>query len=124
MSDALQTNAADEQQVAHGRRVTKDRSRRQAALWRQLLSTPDGREWLWDVLLPELGARQIGLHLDPYQLYALEGRRNVAHKFEALLMREFPRQYLEMQGEAMARAERQTRENQAVRAARADGDTR
>jgi hypothetical protein len=119
VNEPLQTNAADERQLAHARRVEKERGRRRLALWRQLLSTPDGREWVWDVLLPELGVRETGLHLDPYQLYALEGRREVGRKFEGLLGREFPQQYLEAQGEAIARAERQARENQAARATRA-----
>lgn len=119
MSDALQTNAADERQLAHARRVEKERARRELALWRQFFSQRDMRELWWDVIMPALGLRESGLHLDPHQLYALEGRREVARKFEALAARNFPQQYLEAQGEAIERNERQTRENQAARATRA-----
>ena len=114
----VQTNAADADQVQHGSRVTKERARRRLALWRQLLSTKDGREWVWEVLLPDLGVRQTGLHLDPYQLYALEGRREVGRKYEALLTQEFSRQYLEAQAESYARDEQQRRENAAARVKR------
>jgi hypothetical protein len=116
--DALQTNAADEEQLARARAVEKERLRRRAALWRQLLSTRDGREFVWDVLLPELGLFEAGLHLEAHQLFALEGRRNVARKFWALITRDHARLFLEMQGEAIERAERQRQENQAARVKR------
>lgn len=123
MIEPLQTNAADEQQVAHAGRVTKARRRRSRALWRQLLSTPDGREWVWEVLLPELGLFESGITLDPHQLFALEGRREVGRRFYALLTTEYPEKFLEAQAEAMERATRQERENQAARVRPATDNT-
>jgi len=51
----MQTSASDVEQVTQQGDRVKARERRVAELWRWLLSKPIGREFLWDVLLADVG---------------------------------------------------------------------
>lgn len=110
--DALQTNAADEAQVAHARRKTKERKRRAYRLMRQQLSTPDGREFVWNEL------QEHGLYADAYgnaeAVFAFLGRRREGLRLLGEVMKH-PRLYLEMQREAFERDARDAAENEASR---------
>lgn len=112
----LQTSATDVDQLAHAQRKEKDRARRRFTLLRQQLSTPDGREFVWQEL------ERHGLYQAIYGpvefVYTQLGRRAAGLELLADLQRH-PQAYLQMQNEAIARDEREARENQAARTRRA-----
>jgi hypothetical protein len=114
--EALQTNAADEAQITRARRKVKDRRRREHALMAQQLSTYDGREFVWRELERHGIYREIGGTTDA--VFTALGRRSAGLELLADVM-SHPQQYLLMQNEAMVRAERESKDNQAARTAAA-----
>lgn len=117
MSDReLVTNAVDEEQIARARRKVRDRERRTLALWRQQMSTADGRELVWSLL----GECQIFEYIggaDVNAVYMQLGLRNFGAQLLARLMANHSREFLLMQNEAMARDQRERQENVAARTA-------
>jgi hypothetical protein len=113
--DALQTNAADPDQVAHGREKTKRREQDDTALVREQLSSKQGREFVWKVL------RMTGLYAhiggDVEAVYTAIGRRSLGIELLGEVNRH-PELYLQMQNEAIARAKRERDENRAGRTRR------
>ena len=114
--EPLQTNAADPEQVEHGARKAKRQQRRRTALMRQQLSTPDGREFVWELL------RELGIYGDafgsPEVVYGFLGARRKGLKLLAEVM-QHPERFLEMQAEAFDRDDRDGEENKAARTPRA-----
>jgi hypothetical protein len=112
MDDALQTNAADGEQLGRAKRKVADRLRNRGALVRQQMSTYEGRMFVWE----ELAAH--GIYEDvsgPVEVvYQFVGRRREGLRLLAEVTKH-PQFYLQMQSEAMARADRERRENQAAR---------
>lgn len=114
MSDRdLVTNAADETQVKRGARKEKDRERRRRSLLRQQMSTPDGREFVWSEL------EAAGIFADCVggveAVYGFLGRRRQGLELLVEVMTHHAKEYLLMQGEAIARDERERRDNAAAR---------
>jgi hypothetical protein len=111
MKRALQTNARSRRQVVRAERKTTDRARRADDLMREQLSTPLGRELIWNEL------ERHGLYEDVTggveTVYAFLGRRRVGLQLLAEVMRH-PRAYLLMQQEAIARDQREALETEAA----------
>jgi hypothetical protein len=108
----LMDNAADPEQVARASRKERDRERRRLAVWRQQMSTPDGREHVWDEELPALWDDTFG---SVESVYAMLGRRREALRKLILLNDHFPREFLLMWTEGFARRARERKENEAAR---------
>ena len=120
--DALQTNAADPAQVRFAGGRTKARRARHRSLWRWLLSQQEGRELLYDVILADLGhLRYIGGPLET--VYGEAALHNLCCRWMAEHILVHPELYLQMQGEALRRAERDRQEIQASRTRRATQTT-
>jgi hypothetical protein len=115
--DALQTSAVDPEQLAHAAAVTTRREDRRASLWRWLLSTHEGREWLYDVGLEDLGyLHHIGGAIE--QVYTEAALHNLCCRWMAEV-HGHPDLFLQMQREGMTRRERIRQENRASRVRRA-----
>lgn len=114
MSDRdLVENAADERQVTRAAQEERARVRRRRSLMRQQLSTPDGREFVWNQL------QDAGIFEDcsgPVEVvYAFLGRRRAGLKLLIEVMQSHSKEYLLMQGEAIARDKREREGNAAAR---------
>jgi len=114
--DSLQTSAIDPEQLAHAGRTVKAQQRRRRDLWRWVLSEKAGREFVYDVLLRDLGIlHHIGGSLE--QVYSQAALHNVACRWMGKDITPHRELYLQMQGEAMKREEEQRRGNRASRTA-------
>lgn len=119
--DAVQTNAADPAQLEHARRTVRQQARRRRELWRWLLSHGEGREWLWEIGLRELGMfHHIGGSLE--EVYGQASKHNLACEWMRVDITPHRDLYLQMQHEALKREELQRRGNRASRAPALDDD--
>ena len=76
--------------------VAEDRRKRTLL---NLLSTPEGREWVWSQL-SRCNIFATSLDANPYQTYANEGARNIGLALLAEVMRADPAAFALMQQEA------------------------
>jgi len=100
IEEPIQTNAADPDQVAYGRRSARDEARAQATRWRHQLSTYEGRQFLWEEIF---GDGFLFEHIDTAEVQKL-GVRNRMLKWWAFTQ-QHPQLFLQMQHEALKRAE-------------------
>lgn len=114
MNEPLQTNAADPAQLENARRYERDRARRRVELFRRQLATYEGREFVWDVILPELGFMQhIGGPLEA--VYGAAALHNLAGKLIAVDLSPHTDLYLQMQAEGMKRRDREAKSTREAR---------
>lgn len=124
---ALIANAADPQQVKRARHVEQRREAQWLAALGEVLRTREGRHVLWD-LLERAGLHETSLHANPYQVYALEGRRSYGLELLAAIQQvDSDGRYHEMDREARARQAHEDRSVLAMRppkdpAERAEGE--
>lgn len=109
----LQTNAADPQQVKHGRRVERDRERQRVGALVAVMATFEGRATMWD-LLERAGVYRSVFALEPTLMAFNAGRQDFGHELQALLLQASPEGYDLMTTEARIRAERADVTNEAV----------
>jgi hypothetical protein len=116
--EPIQTNAADEAQIALGVRGQREERKEQAARWRVQLSTEAGRRFVWDEIF---AAGYLFAHIESDEIQKL-GVRNRMLKFWGL-SQEHVDLFLQMQNEAMKResARRRTRRSERTIATR-EGD--
>jgi hypothetical protein len=115
--EQLQTNAADPAQLAEAQAIVRDRGRRRAELWRRQLSTAEGREFVWDIVLRELGMfhRIAG---SPEAVYGQAALHNLAVEWLRVDITPHRDLFLQMQNEAL---KRDAQEGKRARTARARG---
>lgn len=111
----LVKNAADVDQVRHADRKQRDVSRRNADDVRHVLSTKQGRRFVWRVLSAAGLFRSITVQSS--MIYALSGRRDFGLEVFDWVTGASDELYVQMQGEARADAVRDRRENAAARTA-------
>lgn len=115
--DVVQTNASDPEQLEHARFTEKERAKRRRELWRWLLSQGEGREWLWEIGLRELGMfHRIAGSLE--EVYGQAALHNLACDWLRTDITPNRELYLQMQNEALRREEQQRRGNRASRVRR------
>ena len=120
-----QTNALDRDQQAYSARKAKQRATREHDLWRFILKHPDGRAFVWEVLLADVGYDQPlqGLHHpSPSGLIEQAALRNLALHWLNDHIRRNRDLYLRMLEEAAAREDIERREEDTQRAAWARGE--
>jgi hypothetical protein len=120
-----QTSALDRDQQAYAARKAKERRTREADLWRFILKHPDGRAFVWDVLLADVGYDQpLGGISDTTPGFLIEQAtlRNLALHWLNNHIRRNRALYLSMLEEAAAREDVERREEETQRAAWARGD--
>ena len=115
MSDALVDDASDRTQTDHAASTETDRRRARRRAVKSVLSTYDGRLFVWG----ELERHRIfeTITVQSSLIYALSGRRDAGLELYAEVLT-FPDLYLEMQREAMERSAREKKTAVAVRTAR------
>ncbi len=69
-------NAGDAAQVAHRQKGRKTRELRKKSGLRKLMSDPEGRMWVWDLLIMT-GFSRASFSTDPLTMAFNEGRRNI-----------------------------------------------
>lgn len=112
---ALQTNAADARQVAHGHRASRDRYEATRAAYRETLDTVAGRRVLWDLLTRAGIYQSVMVDGRPEVTFYKAGRQDFGHELLALLLDVDEGLYLRMEGEARLEMAREARANVAVR---------
>ncbi len=116
MTEPLQTNAADPEQLAFARQVERDRLTRKLARWRQQLSTQEGREFVWEELFFVLFQ-----YIGPGDEQTLGARNEELRRFQEA--NKHPDLYLQMQREGMARRKQEDAEARSSRVKRTDTKT-
>jgi hypothetical protein len=91
-------NAGDAQQVAHRQKSQKTRDLQKKAALRVLMSTPDGRMWMWD-LLTRCGVYHSSYSSDALAMAFHEGHRNIGLHLTAEINRLSPEMYARMVNE-------------------------
>jgi hypothetical protein len=109
--EPIQTNAADPEQIAVGRRAARDDARAQKARWRVQLSTAEGRQFVWDEIF---GDGFLFEHIDTVEVQKL-GVRNRMLKWWAFCQAHTSL-FLQMQAEALKRADETQRRRRKERA--------
>lgn len=115
---ALVNNAADPRQVAHAKATTENREERRARVVQAQLETYSGREFVWQ----ELERHRLfeSITIQSSMIYAASGRRDAGLELYAEVLRH-PDLFLQMQSDAIERAETERRTHAAARVARRTG---
>jgi len=88
-------NAGDAQQVAKAQGRAKTHELRKRSGLRKLMSDPEGRMWMWD-LLSECGVFHSSFSSDALTMAFAEGRRDVGLRRAAEINRLDPNLYVKM----------------------------
>jgi hypothetical protein len=72
-------NASDEEQVKGRQKDKKKRALIIRIALKRLMSSPDGRAWMWDIL-SSCGAFRSSFDRDPIMMAFNEGRQDVGHE--------------------------------------------
>ena len=117
---AVVYNAADRKQVVRAEKAAKlaDLNRREVLV--QLVSTPAGRQWLWE-RLARANIFETVYQDDPHRMYFLEGKRSEGLDLLGDWMQFAPDQFIEAMREANARRTSSTAADAAT-ADRTDGE--
>lgn len=105
--DPLITDTSDEAQLALADRLVRDDVRRDHELWRLVLGTYEGREFLWRLLGRLPGTEDI--HGEQAFVYRQLGRRSVWLELEIEIAKH-PELMLQMRNEAVKRDQQRRRE--------------
>ncbi len=92
------TNAASEKSIREAKKAQKRDQDNEAIVIRQLMSTPQGRRWVWLFLEDTRMFHEAG-SLEGNVLAYREGQRNIGLKFFAKVTSHAPAQYLQMTSE-------------------------
>lgn len=92
-------DTSDPKQVEEAKLKADLAEERRTRTLANLLSTPEGREWVW-AQLSRFNIFSTSLASDPYTTYANEGARNVGLALLAEVMRADPNAFALMQQEA------------------------
>lgn len=110
MAQGFQTSAIDPAQQAYAERKVRQREVRLVELWRWLLTQKMGREFLWDVLLADVG------YDHPIHDQADVALRNLAVRWMNTQVRRHRDLYLQMLNEASKREDDDQKEEDTMRA--------
>ena len=102
--DQTKYNAGDAQQVATAQGRAKTREIRKRSGLRKLMSDPEGRMWMWD-LLAECGVFHSSFSSDALTMAFSEGRRDIGLRRVAEINRLGPELYSKLVGENTKKAE-------------------
>ena len=88
-------NAGDAAQVAHRQKGRKTRDLQKKSGLRKLMSDPEGRMWVWDLLILT-GFSRASFSTDPLAMAFNEGRRNIGLQVIGEINRISPELYVRM----------------------------
>lgn len=88
-------NAAEPQQVAEAKAVAKRRALEDVLTMREILATPRGRRWMWD-LLSAAHLFHEDMDTDPGHMAFRKGERNFALRLYSAVTRNCPAEYIAM----------------------------
>ncbi|MFZ0945697.1 MAG: hypothetical protein WB930_00020 [Syntrophobacteraceae bacterium] len=91
-------NAGDAQQVAKAKSKQKTRDLQKKAALRKIMSDPEGRMWMWD-LLSRCGVYHSSYSSDALAMAFHEGHRNIGLHLTAEINRLSPEMYARMVSE-------------------------
>ncbi|MGO8944257.1 MAG: hypothetical protein ACLQJ7_11365 [Syntrophobacteraceae bacterium] len=91
-------NAGDAQQVAKAKSKQKTRDLQKKAALRKIMSDPEGRMWMWD-LLSRCGVYHSSYSSDALAMAFHEGHRNIGLHLTAEINRLSPEMYARMVAE-------------------------
>ena len=111
--DAFVTDSTDEQQLAFAERKVKEQVALDRALWREVLSSYEGRQFLWECVLGKLPITE-DFHGDLPFVYRMLGRRSVGLEFDIEIAKH-PELMLQMRNEAVKRDQQRRKEIAAQR---------
>ncbi len=91
-------NAGDEQHVRKAKEGQKKRELLKKSALRNIMNTPEGRMWMWD-LLSRCGVYHSSYSSDALAMAFREGHRNIGLHLTAEINRLSPEMYAKMVGE-------------------------
>jgi len=115
--EPIQTNAADPEQIALGRRSAKDEAKAKGGRWRLQMATYEGRRFLWDEIFADGFLFE---HIDTDQVQKLGVRNWIIPRWAR--SQEHTDLFLQMQSEAMKRENTTGRTRRSERAIATDGE--